>query len=48
MPDSATALAPAPSPPVTVSVPLFAPAVVGLNTTLIVQLAPTATELPQV
>ena len=28
--------------------PLFAPALVGLNTTLIVQLAPTATELPQV
>src|SRR5262245_52041447 len=48
VPDSATVLLPAPPPPVTVSVPLFAPTVFGLNTTLIVQLAPTATELPQV
>ena len=32
----------------TVSVPLRAPVVVGVNVTLIVQLAPAATEVPQV
>ena len=48
VPDSATVFVPAPPPPVTVSVPLFAPALVGLNATVIVQLAPAATEVPQV
>src|SRR5512144_2083855 len=48
VPDSATVFVPAPLPPVTVSVPLFAPPALGLNATLIVQLAPTATEVPQV
>ena len=47
VPDSATHLLPAPLPPATLSVAVFAPPLVGLNTTLIVQLAPTATEVPQ-
>ena len=42
MPDSATVLVPAPLPPTTFTYPVFAPALVGLNTTLIVQPAPTA------
>src|SRR4030095_3102119 len=48
VPDSATTLVPAPLPPVTLRVAVFAPPVVGLNTTLTVQLAPAATDVPQV
>ena len=48
VPLSATVCVPAPPPPVTFSVAVFDPVEVGLNTTLIVQVAPTPTEVPQV
>lgn len=47
VPESDTVLTPAPPPAVTLSVAAFDPVLVGLNLTLIVQLAPTATEAPQ-
>ena len=46
-PLSATVCVPAPPPPLTFSVAAFEPPEVGVNTTLIVQLDPTATEVPQ-
>lgn len=47
-PVSATVCVPAPPPALTLSVPFFNPGEVGLNTTLIVQVALTATDVPQV
>ena len=48
MPLSATVFVPAPPPAFTLSVAVFNPVEVGLNTTLIVQVPPTATDVPQV
>ena len=48
MPLSATVCVPAPSPVLTFSVADFEPVEFGLNSTLIVQFAPTATDVPQV
>ena len=48
MPLRATACVPAPPPALTSSVAVFDPNEAGLNATLMVQLAPIATELPQV
>jgi hypothetical protein len=47
VPERDTVLLPAPPPAVTTSVATFEPVVVGLNVTLIAQLAPAATEVPQ-
>ncbi len=47
VPLSATVCVPAPLPALTLSIAVADAAEAGLNTTLIVQVAPTATELPQ-
>ena len=47
VPESVALLVPAPPPAITLSVAALEPVVVGLNLTLIVQLAPAATEVPQ-
>jgi hypothetical protein len=48
VPDSVALLVAAPPPAITLSVAILDPVLVGLKTTWIVQLAPGATELPQV
>src|SRR5437762_2048555 len=48
VPVTETVWAPAPLAAVTFTVEVFAPVVVGLKTTLIVQLPPTATDVPHV
>jgi len=48
VPLSATVCVPAPLPAFTLSVAVADPTEAGLNTTLMVQVAPTATEVPQV
>ena len=48
VPLSATVCVPAPLPALTLSVVVADPTKAGLNTTLIVQVAPTATDVPQV
>jgi hypothetical protein len=48
VPDKATDCAAAPPPVATVKLAVAPPVAVGVNTTLIAQLAPTATEVPQV
>src|SRR5450631_3072613 len=48
VPLSTTVCVPAPLPALTCNVAVFDPVEVGLNTTLIVQAAPTATDVPQV
>jgi hypothetical protein len=47
VPLSATVCVPAPLPAFTLNVAVFDPVVVGLNTTLIVQVPATATDVPQ-
>jgi hypothetical protein len=47
VPESVTLLVPAPPPAATLSVATFEPVLVGLKLTVIVQLAPAATEVPQ-
>jgi hypothetical protein len=47
VPESVTLFLPAPPPALTMSVAALEPVLVGLNLTLIVQLAPAATEVPQ-
>src|SRR5208337_4154323 len=48
VPVSATVCVPAPAPALTFKVACIGPVQVGLNTTLIVQVVPTATDVPQV
>ncbi len=48
VPVSATVCVPSPPPALTLSVAVLEPIELGLKTTLIVQLAPTPTDAPQV
>src|SRR4029453_2179749 len=47
VPESEVVLVPAPPPAVTLSIATFDPVPVGLNVTFIAQLAPAATDVPQ-